>query len=366
MQHGRTDIREPALFDDAAPKAGPVLPMPRDPFLERMGRRLDRLVYLGTSSWNFPGWRGLVYAPVSGEKALAAEGLKAYAVHPIFRTVGIDRSFYRPLTAAQYAAFASQVPESFRFLVKAPQRVTDSVLRDERGRPTADNPDYLNAEAAEEQFLVPVFEGLADKSGPLVFEFSPLAACALRQESDRNRRIDEIVRFLEEMKARSRKLFDKDVLIASEMRSARLLNRRYMGALRTSGARPVVSIHPRMPSVMRQLEALRFMDAGENEAGDWTLKGDVVVRWSLAADATYSGLKAQWAPFDRIRRADILAREAVAALAERAVRSNVRAFVVANNKAEGCAPLTMRAIAESLTGCAQGQGDGPSIYPSMD
>jgi uncharacterized protein YecE (DUF72 family) len=34
---------------------------------------------------------------------LAKNGLSAYAQHPLLRCVGIDRSFYRPLTEGQYA-----------------------------------------------------------------------------------------------------------------------------------------------------------------------------------------------------------------------------------------------------------------------
>ena len=62
------------------------------------------------------------------------------------------------------------------------------------------------------------------------------------------------------------------------------------------------------------------------------------------------GLKRDWAPFNRIQQEDIVAREGIVWLLKLAKASGVRAFVVANNKAEGCAPLTMRAIAESLTG----------------
>ena len=51
------------------------------------------------------------------EAVLAKNGLSAYAQHPLLRCVGIDRSFYRPLTEAQYARYAGQVPDDFRFVV---------------------------------------------------------------------------------------------------------------------------------------------------------------------------------------------------------------------------------------------------------
>ena len=133
-----------------------------------------------------------------------------------------------------------------------------------------------------------------------------------------------------------------------EMRTAQLLTRRYIRLLRPTHARPVVGIHPSLPPVMRQINALRYLDDPENNSGNWRLKGDTVVCWSVAQGGTYAELKREWAPFDRIQSPDIVTREAVAGLMQRAHASGVRGFTVANNKAEGCAPLTMRAVAESI------------------
>ena len=167
-------LTEP-LFDDTAPSHAPVQAQPPSRELVRLGEKLPRGIYLGTSSWNFPGWRGIVWAPMSGTKTLARDGLSAYSRYPIFKTTGIDRAYYRPLTAAQYRAFADQVPENFRFLVKAPQQVTDYALRDERGRAIGRNPDYLNLQLLQEQFVWPAVEGLGKKIGALVLELSPIA-----------------------------------------------------------------------------------------------------------------------------------------------------------------------------------------------
>ena len=67
--------------------------------LQRLGRRLPQDVFLGTSSWSFPGWQGLVYADACSESLLAREGLSAYAQHPLLRMVGIDRGYYQPMPA---------------------------------------------------------------------------------------------------------------------------------------------------------------------------------------------------------------------------------------------------------------------------
>lgn len=55
---------------------------------------LPAAIRLGTSSWSFPGWTGLVYAPSArtgrphAEATLAKAGLPAYAAHPLLRTEG--------------------------------------------------------------------------------------------------------------------------------------------------------------------------------------------------------------------------------------------------------------------------------------
>ena len=336
-----------SLFDDTPPRTGLVQAQPADRELVRTAKKLPHNVYLGTSSWNFPGWRGIVWSRASGLDQLALHGLSAYAKHPIFRTVGVDRSFYRPLTAAVYSNFAQQVPENFRFLVKAPQIVCDSVLRDRLGRPVHANPDYLNADRALEDFVLPVLEGLGDKAGALIFEMPAIPRHALIERRSQYAAIETMADFFSQIKSR---MPTQAVALGVEMRTRVLLTPRWVREMTSTGVRPVLSLHPSMPSIMRQTDMLRLFDAPGVEQGPWQAAGDILIRWSLAAAGTYSGLKNDWAPFDRIQREDIVAREGIVWLLRLAQSSGVRAFVVANNKAEGCAPLTMRAIAESLAG----------------
>ena len=90
-----------------------VLPAPPSPELIALAARLPPRLRLGTSSWHFPGWAGLVWAGDHAESKLSKEGLSAYGQHPLLGTVSLDRAFYRPLTASQYAKYAAQVPPGF-------------------------------------------------------------------------------------------------------------------------------------------------------------------------------------------------------------------------------------------------------------
>lgn len=105
---------------------------------------------------------------------LARHGLPAYSRHPLLRTVSLDRSFYRPLSASQYAAYAAQVPDHFRFVVKAPNLVCDALVRGSDGRGQQDNPAFLDPLLANAEFVQPAIEGLGGKIGALVLQLSPL------------------------------------------------------------------------------------------------------------------------------------------------------------------------------------------------
>jgi uncharacterized protein YecE (DUF72 family) len=70
-------------------------------------------IFLGTSSWSFPGW-SMVFAKEYREAQLANAGLKAYSPHALFTAVGVDRSFYAPQLVAQYSAYANEVSPNLR------------------------------------------------------------------------------------------------------------------------------------------------------------------------------------------------------------------------------------------------------------
>ena len=116
--------QQPELFERPGPPkrraaaAGEVRPAWDSPLLQAPVLPGD--IRLGTSSWFFPGWRGLVYDGVHPQTALSRKGLAAYAEIPLLRTVSLDRTFYAPLTTVEYQRYAHQVPDHFSFVVKAP------------------------------------------------------------------------------------------------------------------------------------------------------------------------------------------------------------------------------------------------------
>ena len=343
------DNLEDDLLGDLAPptRSGTSIePADFDESLTRLGRLLPRSVHLGTSSWYFPGWRDLVWRGDSdySESQLARHGLSAYARHPLLRCVGIDRTFYQPLTAAEYARYAEQVPNDFRFAVKAPAMIADAAMRGKRGDPIEVNPLFLDPSAAIDHFVQPAIEGLGSRAGPLLFQFSPLPSDMKSADGG----VSTIERIGALLNALPRDIGGVAPLYAVELRDAELLTPRLVRTLRECGARLCIALHPRMPVAARQSAALRAMDALDEEGDDWRLKGPLVVRWNLAAGLRYEEARTRYAPFDRLVDPDIPTRGTLAHLIHVAIKSDQPSYIIANNKAEGSAPLTLIELAKAV------------------
>ena len=318
------------LFADA----DGVDPAPVPDAVRRLGETLPGRIHLGTSSWSFPGWTGLVYAAGNGkppsEQMLARRGLAAYAMHPLFRTVSLDRTFYAPLEQAEFARYAAQVPDGFRFVVKAPAAITDPVVRKPgSGEAARDNPTFLDAGAAVTAFVQPAVSGLGAKAGPLVFQFPPLGRRLL---ADPHRLAARIAAFLT--------VLPRGPLYAVEVRDPELVTAAFAAALADAAAVPCLAVHARMPPVAAQ--ALAFgVDAK-------ACRMPLVVRWNLHAGRDYEGAKADYLPFDRLVEEDPASRHALARLARSAAAAARDVFITVNNKAEGSAPLSVLGLAEAI------------------
>jgi len=332
-----------------APSGAPggVAPVLPDEAIVKLGRRLPRDVYLGTSSWSFPGWERIVYRGRFTEVQLARAGLGAYAAHPVLRAVGIDRGFYQPLDAAGFARYASQVPDTFRFLVKAPALVTSTARDGPGGAASGPNPHFLDPRAAEDLFVQPALRGLGAKAGPLVFQFSPLPRPLVRTPEAAHALIERFGAFFA---ALPKAVDDRVPIYAVELRDPELLTPRFVRMLRATGVRLCLGVHARMPEANRQAAALHMLDAEGTARDDWRLAGPLVVRWSLHAGFRYDDAKSRYAPFDRIIDADIVTRGTLVHLIHVAQRSGQPAFVIVNNKAEGSAPLSCIELARAVVG----------------
>ena len=290
---------------------------------------------LGTSSWSYPGWVGTVWAQDYPEAKLSKQGLRAYAQHPLLRTVSLDRAFYRPLEAGQYAHYAAQVPEDFRFVVKAPGLVADALRRDESGRGQEANPLFLDADLAVRAFAQPALEGLRHKLGALVFQLSPVPDILLRDLPNLLRRLGAMLQALPELKTAAH-----DAVVAVEVRNPEFLVPAFAAMLRDAGATYCLGLHAKMPPIEDQLPMLRAL---------WP--GPLVCRWNLHRKHGaygYEEAKRLYGNFDQLVDPDVETRATLARVIAGTTGAGFPAYVTLGNKAEGSAPLSVVALSEAV------------------
>lgn len=297
---------------------------------------MPRDVRIGTSSWSFPGWAGIVYDAEMPQSRLARDGLAAYAQHPLLRAVGIDRSYYGPLSADVFSTYAAAVPADFRFLVKAhelctidrfPQHARYGAQRGMR------NALFLDASYAADVVVAPFVEGLGPRAGPLLFQFPPHEVAAFGGGPER---------FAERLHGFLRAL-PSGPLYAVEIRNTELFTPAYVDALVACGATHCISAHPTLPPVARQARVAAS-----------SLTRTTVIRWMLARSLGYEAARARYRPFNRIVDDDVATRDGIADQCVAAARVGRPAFVVINNKAEGSAPLSAFRLAERIAMRAEG------------
>lgn len=308
------------FFDDR-PARGKVAAAPVDDELRALADRLPARVRFGTSTWSFSGWQGIVYGGEYDETKLSREGLSAYARHPLLRSVGVDRSYYRPLDEKTLQRMADAVGDDFRFLIKAHAAL---MLPKSARRPEylLGVPDvFLDTAYATHNVIEPALRLLGDKLGVILFQFSPLGDRVLRYRRELLARLDAFLSAL-----------PKEARYAVEWRDAAMLGPDLAELLARHKVAYGFAAHPRMPNIDEQA----IVDTGE---------GPLVIRWLLRRDRAYEEARATYAPFDRLVEPDSESRRRILSLLRDAVGKGREALVIVNNKAEGSAPLSVLQLA---------------------
>src|SRR5258706_11147746 len=296
------------------------------PEVEELGRLLPPEIHLGGSTWSFPGWAGLVWDHSYSQSKLAREGLAAYARHPLFRGVGLDRTHYAPVEAAELALYRRVVPPGFQFLVKAHEACTVDRWPDHdrygvhRGQA---NPLFLDPAYAADQVVAPFVEGIGASDGAILFQFAPQSLGTPGQFAKR------LGAFLAAL--------PKGPVYAVELRNRELVTAEYGDALAAVGACHCHNVHPRMPDIRAQANLSR------SDRGPMT-----IIRWLLGAGLTYEEAGRRYAPFNRLAAPDPASRQAVAELARAAVAAGRPFLCTINNNAEGSAPLSAVELAREI------------------
>ena len=110
-------------------------------------------LYVGTSGYSYKEWKGSFYP----EKIPAAEMLSYYATR--LPAVELNNTFYRMPQRTMVESWKTQVPEDFRFSVKAAQRITHFKRLKEAGDET--------------KYMLETVSALEDRLGVVLFQLPP-------------------------------------------------------------------------------------------------------------------------------------------------------------------------------------------------
>lgn len=284
-----------------------------------LAARIPPRVRFGTSSWSFPGWAGIVYEGAPTESTLARSGLAAYARHPLFRTVGLDRSHYAPLRDEELLAYAAQLEgtedKGFKVVSKVWNEITTSSSR-----------HFLDASVFLSEVLGPYQRTFTKWAGPFVFQLTPIP----RGVMDTHQLAHKLDVFLS-------RIPHGTFRYAFELRNAELLGARWIDTLRAHCAAHVFNYWTAMPSLRAQLAAGKHI-------ADF-----MVVRLMLPPFTRYEAKKEEFKPFNRLAAPQPEMREDVAFILRAAEEADCEdAYVIVNNKAEGSSPLTVKDLAKQV------------------
>ena len=110
-------------------------------------------LYVGTSGYSYKEWKGSFYP----EKIPAKDMLPYYASR--LHAVELNNTFYRMPQKSMVESWKAQVPDNFRFSVKASQRITHF--------------KRLKDVTSETQFMLDTVSALEDRLGVVLFQLPP-------------------------------------------------------------------------------------------------------------------------------------------------------------------------------------------------
>ena len=293
-------------------------------------------VFIGTSSWKYPGWRGMlydesryVYRGKFAESRFEKNCLSEYA--EVFKTVCVDAAYYTFPTHAKLEALAAQVPADFQFGFKVTDEITLKKfpnLARFGHRAGQTNDHFLRPDVFETGFLQPC-QAIRQNVGVLLFEFSRFYPSDYEHGREF---VADLDRFLGQL--------PKGWPYAIEMRNHHWLRTEYFDCLSRHGVAHVFNSWDAMPPVHEQLTL----------PGCVTNPDLVAARFLLKPGRKYEEAVKTFAPYDRVKEEYPEARQAGRKLIANGKQAGDRrkTFIYVNNRLEGNSLETIAAMLEPV------------------
>lgn len=307
----------------------------------KIARILTRLasehnLYLGTMSWKYPGWCGILYDEDRylwgnhfSKARFNRNCLDEYA--RVFKSVCVDATYYRIPRDEFLEDIASRVPDGFRFSFKVPDEVTIrrfpdiATFGERRGQM---NSHFLGQGVFQFGFLRHL-EKIRSKVGMLIFEFSHFHANDFAHGREFVTRLDE---FFENA--------PKDWQYGVEVRNRNLLHPEYFELLERHGVAHIYNQWTRMPAVTEQL---RLRDADDNPF--------LAARYLLTPERSLDWAEREFSPYNQLKEIDPAARESMGAILEGLLskprKPDLPSYLYVGNQLEGNALHTISDVLET-------------------
>jgi len=272
---------------------------------------------VGTCSWKYPSWEGLVYSRASGIDYLAEYARK-------YTSVEIDQWFWSMPDPATASAYVSAVPAEFRFTVKAPNAITLTHLRGRKGQQDlATNPDFLSVELFRE--FLSRLQPMEGRIGMLMLQFEYLNK---KKMESKDAFLSRLSGFFEALEGLPSALWP----CAIETRNPNYLDERYFEFLASHGLAHVFLQGYYMPQIVPLYERFGRL-----------LRGSVVVRLHGTDRAGIEKLTGE--RWDRIVAPRDEELASIAAMLKDMTGRGLTVYLNVNNHYEGSAPLTIERLA---------------------
>jgi len=309
---------------------------------EQLAAKLQRLaaqgVFIGTSSWKYPGWLGKVYeqdryvwrgrfSKTRFEQNCLAEFAQT------FPAVSVDATYYKFYDRDALSEFADQVPDGFQF---APKVCGDITLKQFPQLPRfgaragRSNPHFLDAALFSDSFLCP-WEAFRAKVGLITFEFSHFG----QGDFARGAAFVEVLdSFLEKL--------PRGWPYGVELRNRQWLHPEYFAMLARRGVTHIFNAWSDMPPVVEQMAL----------PGCITNPALLAARFLVREGRTFEQAVKKFSPYSEIKDPNPEGRAAAVELARRGLKSKgkTKVMVLVGNRYEGHSPGTINAIVEVIGG----------------
>lgn len=286
-------------------------------------------VYIGTCSWKYDSWRGIVYPQGKEPLNYLAEYAHSY------NTVEVDQWFWSLFGTEKEKInlpesktvdeYLHSVPKDFKFTIKVPNSITLTHFYTKgkaKTNPGEPNPYFFSVDLFNE-FLTCI-EPLGEHIGALMFQFEYLNQAKMSSQGEFLNKFADFI-----------SACPRNYSYAVETRNPNYLNERYFQFLNHHSLYhvfvhgyhmpPIRKIYDKYSVYIRELTVIRLMGRDRQEMEIQT--GE---KWDAIIDSKDYELPT------------------IVSIVQALEKRNVKVFVNVNNHYEGSAPLTIKKIQELL------------------